>query len=64
MMPSNDSLPARDEPDQPRNVDVRRRVAAVRAGQHLVEMDRQGEIVTFSLGTPTSTQVPSGWVRS
>ena len=32
-----------------------------RAGQHLVENgSARAEIVTFSLGTPTSTQVPSG----
>src|SRR3984957_7719711 len=33
--------PGFDQPDQPRDVDVRHRIAAVRAGQHFVEMDRQ-----------------------
>src|ERR1700734_705774 len=33
--------PGFDQPDQPRNVDVGHRIAAVRAGQHFVEMDRQ-----------------------
>src|SRR5580700_11992515 len=33
--------PGFDQPDQPRDVDVRHRVAAVGAGQYFVEMDRQ-----------------------
>src|SRR3984957_5041880 len=33
--------PGFDQPDQPRDVDVRHRIAAVRPGQDFVEMDRQ-----------------------
>ena len=40
-MPSNDSRPALLEPDQARDIDLRHGVPAMRAGQHLVEVNRQ-----------------------